>query len=246
MKRARSVMKATRRNNAEMPIDLSRRRNWFDGEDDTTDKEKTTQGKGTDADTGASNTGGETSPFLKITQKDLEGMLSDRGGQSKKNAYSDLAKSLEIGDVNELNEIVKAHKQAKEKESAAEEANKTELQKSADLLAASTTVQATQAQAISNLLIENAVMKRAPAKEIAPALFRDLLTLLDKSSIEITDGVVDEKTVDAAIDATLEGRDYLKVQASNGQGYGSPNRKSPPKTKTPDQQQPIKQGHMKW
>ena len=94
-------------------------------------------------------------------------------------------------------------------------------------------MQATQAQAISDLLIENAVMKRAPAKEVAPALFRDLLTLLDRSGIEIKDGVVDEKTVDAAIDATLEGRDYLKAQASNGQGYGSPNRKSPPKAKTP-------------
>ena len=121
MENARHVVKATRRNNAEMPIELSRRRNWFDADGDTTKTtEQTKPETATDADTGASNTGGETSPFLKITQKDLEGMLSDRGGQSKKNAYSDLAKSLEIGDVNELNEIVKAHKQAEDEKAAAE------------------------------------------------------------------------------------------------------------------------------
>jgi len=58
------------------------------------------------------------------------------------------------------------------------------------------------------------------------------IVLMDKGSITVTEGVVDIETVEAAIDATLEGRDYLKAKATNNRTPGSP----PSKKMLPQQQ----------
>ena len=231
MKRVRHVVKAARRNNAEALIDLSCRRSWYDGEDDTTKLEEETPVPDTNADTGKPT--GEEDETVQIKQSRMTELFTEARGQAKRNAISDLLKDLDVSDVTALKSIAESHKQAEDEKAAAKEAQKTELEKKQTELAASITLQETMARTNADLLIRLAVIERAPAKEVQAALFGDLLTLLNKSSIEIKDGVVDVATVDAAIDATLEGRDYLKVQASNGQGYGSPNRKSPPKAKAP-------------
>jgi len=191
------------------------------------------------ADTGKDKTG-ENTKTVQMSQTDLDRLMADRAGQAKRNALSDLLKDLDVQDVTALKAIAESHKQADEKRLADEEAQKTELQKERDLKDASIAIQTTQAAANHDLLIKIAIMERAPAKEIDPVHYRDLQTLMNKSGIEVVDGVVDEKTVDAAIDATLEGRDYLKVQATNGRPPGSPpSRHSLPKQKQTPAQQPV-------
>lgn len=239
-KRIRTI----RRSNAGAGISLLYRRAWYaEGENETpptAPPATATTGTGTDANIGASNTDENTSPFLKITQKDLEGMLSDRGGQAKRNALSDLASTLKLEDVNELTAIVESHKQAEEKRKQAEEANKSELTKKQDELDASKALQATQAADINKLLIEHAFMRLAPGKEIPADRFADFLVLMDTSTITVVDGKVNDSEVTAAIDATLEGRDYLKANASNGRGHGSPPRNpASPKLPTPSDKQPV-------
>ena len=233
------VVKATRRVNAEMPINLSRRRNWYDGTSETTETTtiETPAPETPNADTGTSNTGEQDkSKMVQMPQSDLDRLMADRAGQAKRNAVSDLLKTLGVPDVTTLTSMAESHKQAEEEKTAAEEAQKSELQKRDEQLASSVSVQTTQAQQINDLLIKVAVMETAPSKEIAAVYFGDLLTLMDKNSITITDGVVDRQTVEAAIDATLEGRDYLKVQATNGRTPGSP----PSKKMLPQQQQKEK------
>lgn len=194
------------------------------------------------ADTGKDTTGEQDkSKMVQMPQSDLDRLMADRAGQAKRNALSDLAKALKVENVNELDAIVESHKQAEEVKVAAEEANKTELQKSAALLNTSEDVRGKQAQTINDLLIENAVITIAPSKEVAMAYLADLLTLMDKSTIEIKDGVVDTKTVEAAIEKTLEDRDYLKASSSNGNRHGSPlSRHQLPKAKQ-QTEQPVKQ-----
>lgn len=206
----------------------------------TTETKTETPEAGTDANTGASNTGEETPPTLPKTQKDLDGMFADRAGRAKRNALSDLAKSLEIGDVTELGEIVKSHKQAEEKRIADEEAQKSELQKKDDLLTASAALQTTQAQTIKTLRIENAIMRIAPGKNIPADRFADLLTLMDTTAITITEGVVADKDIEDAIDTTLKERDYLTAKG-NGSGIGSPpSARTTAKTKQAEAPQPVK------
>ncbi len=152
MDNARHVVKATRRNNAEALIDLSRRRVWYDGEDDTTKKpEQTTETTVPDAnaDTGKPTGEQDKSKMVQMPQSDLDRLMADRAGQAKRNALSDLLKDLDVQDVSALKTIAESHKQAEEKRIAAEEANKTELQKSTDLLTASTAMQTTQPTATS-------------------------------------------------------------------------------------------------
>ncbi len=206
--------------------------------------EQTTPVPDTNADTGKPT--GEEDKTVQMKQSDLNALFAEARGQAKKNAIGDLLKTLNVSDVTTLTAMSESHKQAEDEKAAAKEAQKTELEKKETELVASITLQETMARTNADLLIRLAVIERAPAKEVQAALFGDLLTLLDKSSIEIKDGVVDVATVDAAIDVTLEGRDYLKVQASNGQGYGSPSRKSPAQGKTTEPPKPVKQGRMKW
>ena len=197
------------------------------------------------ADTGKDKTGEQDkSKMVQMPQSDLDRLMADRAGQAKRNALSDLLKDLDVSDVTALKTIAESHKQAEEVRIAAEEAQKTELQKSTDLLTASTAMQSTQGQAIIELLIKVAVMERAPAKEVQAVYFADLLQLMDKSVIEITDGVVNVETVDAAIDATLEGRDYLKAQATNNRTPGSPpSKKMLPQQQTSQKQPVIRRGN---
>lgn len=237
------VVKATRRLNAEAPINLNRRRNWYDGEGDTT---KTTEATKTvpetNADTGKDKTG-ENTKTVQMSQADLDRLMADRAGQAKRNALSDLLKDLDVQDVTALKAIAESHKQAEGKRIADEEAQKTELEKIETKLSDSVSLYEQSIVTNRELLIRLAITERAPGKGIDPIHFRDLQTLMiNKDSITITDGVVDDKTVDAAIDATLEGRDYLKVSAQNGKRPGSPPSKKmlPTQQQQPQNQQPVK------
>lgn len=205
---------------------------------DTTETTEQTTAPEQNADTGTQT--GEIDKMVQMKQSEMKALFTDARGQAKRNAIGDLLADLGVSDVTALKSIAESHKQADEKRIAEEEAQKTEVEKLDGQLKTSSTLHEQDVATNRELLIKIAIMERAPGKEVDPAHFRDLQTLMDKSGIEVVDGVVDDKTVDAAIDATLEGRDYLKMKAQNGQRPGSPPSKKTVATTVQQQtQQPV-------
>ncbi len=172
-----------------------------------------------------------------LTKEQVNDIVEGRLARQERELTAKILGEYGVENKAELQDKMAQLKQADEKRIADEEAQKTEVEKLDVRLNASTTLHEQDVALNRDLLIKIAIMERAPGKEVDPAHFRDLYVLLDKSGIEITDGVVNDKTVDAAIDAILEGRDYLKIQAQNGQRPGSP----PSKKMLPNQQQTTTQ-----
>jgi len=221
---------------------LSKRRMWFDdapdGKKQETPVTPATPAPDNNADTGKQK-GEETTKTVQMSQKDLDALFADRAGQAKSNAISDLLKTLGVSDVTALTTAMKSHNEAKEKRKADEEAAKSELQKKDDLLTASTTLQVTHLQTIKILRVENAIMRLAPAKEVPADRFMALLKLMDMDSIPITDGKIEDKDVETALDKTITDNPMLIIKSSNGQGYGSPSRKTSKQPQTPATPQPV-------
>ena len=218
-----------RRDGAEAVVNLVQRRVWFDEEP----APPTTPQEGQEPE----NAGGggktpETPELLNLTQDSLNQMMGDRAKQAQRSQLKDLG----VESIDTLKSMIEAYKQAETKRLADEEAAKSELQKESELKDAAIALQVKQDGAIKVLRIENAIMRLAPGKEVPADRFEDLLKLMDTSGIQMTDGVIADKDVEAAIDATLDGRDYLKAKMQSNRN-GSP----PSKKMLPQQQQQTNQ-----
>jgi len=195
-------------------------------EQETTEEQETidttTNIEENNADTGTSNTGDEDqNKPLNMTQEQFNAHMAKRAGQAKRNAIGDLLKEHEFENVDQLNAAMESFKKFEEKRLAAEEEQKTELQKQKDLYDKSVAYQAKQAAVIRTLQIESAVQKIAPKKNVPPNHFDALIKLMPISELKATDGEIADADIEAAIDATLEVSKFLVVNSTESQ-HGSP------------------------
>ncbi len=198
------------------------------GKIDTTEQvtPKTTPDN-TNVDTDKDKIGESNNKTVQMSQTDLDRLMADRAGQAKRNAVSDLLKDLDVQDVTALKVIAESHKQAEEKATQAAEAAKSNEQRLADEIVQLKDFQVKSIADSNRWQIVAAIQRLAPGKDVPADRFADLLTLMDTSGIKVSEGTIDDKDVETAIDATLDGRDYLKANSSaeTQKPKGSPTRK---------------------
>jgi hypothetical protein len=200
-------VKMVRRRNAEAPINLSQWRKWHDDKEEPTPPSTTQEGSNTPDNVGGDSIKTPGQPAtLHFTQDAIDKMQADRAAQAKRS----LLKQAGVENVETLTEIVNAYKEQETKRLEAEEAAKTDLQKKEDEV--NLLKRQNEAQVLENkkLLINYAVSRLAPGKDVPANRIADLLMLMDTSGIEITNGKLADKDIEAAIDAALKDREYLK------------------------------------
>lgn len=163
------------------------------------DKNKTEQ-IATDGHSAGKNEEDKRAAILQMTQLDLDTIVGERARRAKKTAISDLLGELGVENADELKAVFEAHK-------AAQEAEKTDLQKAQEAKTAAEAQTIAAQKERDNLLIQNAIMEQAPTHNVPADRFAALYKLMDLSDISIKEGAV--TGVDEAIKAAVEANPFL-------------------------------------
>lgn len=188
---------------------------------DNQDGQQLNQNVGGDAKTS------DSGKLLQFTQDALNAMMADRAQQAKRSILKDIG----IEDVDTLKAMVSEYKEIEAKRVAAEDAQKTELQKMQEQLEATRRIADEREAAIAKLKVETAITRLAPTKDVPNDRIEALLKLMDLSKLLADNGVTDE-TIGKALDETLKANPFL-VQ-KQGNGIGSPVNRQPLPIQKPD------------
>lgn len=169
---------------------------------------------------GDPNAGGKKIEFTPEQQAELDRIIAERVSRAEKSASKKArearAKELGFESVEAMESVLKAHKEAQEK-------NKTDLQKAQEAKAEADRKAAEALKAANTRLINAEARVQATALGIKPERITHALKLADLSDVTVDEqGNVDDKAIKKALEQVLKEVPELKGAGSNNVG-GSAN-----------------------
>lgn len=149
---------------------------------------------------------------LQMTQSQLDELMGGRAQRAKAAAIKDLLAEVGVENTDQLKTVFAAHK-------AAQDAQKTDLQKAQEQIEALRRETNEKRAAYEQQLIRNAIMLKASTFEVPPDRLDALLRLMDKSSLTVKEETVEG--VDAALKATIAANPFL-LYTDKGASKGTP------------------------